>query len=59
LKNRITEVLTSIEIETELFVKILCWYPSKITVKLAANEKHTDYWLNRLFPFIKTNILIY
>jgi hypothetical protein len=24
LKNRITEVLTSIEIETELFVKILC-----------------------------------
>jgi hypothetical protein len=43
LKNHLTEVLTSMKTDTELFIKLLCSYPSRITAIIAANGKHTDY----------------
>jgi hypothetical protein len=31
------------ETDTELFTKLLCSNPSRITAVIAANGKHTDY----------------
>ena len=43
LKLHISDVLTKMETDTQLFETLLCSYPSRLRVVRNANGRHTDY----------------
>ncbi len=43
LKSYISDVLTNMETDTELFETLLCSYPSRLRAVTNANGRHTDY----------------
>ena len=43
LKMHISDVLTNLEIDTDLFETLLCSYPSRLRAVKNANGRHTDY----------------
>ena len=43
LKKHLTEVLTDMESNVELFETLLCSYPSRLRAVRKANGRHTDY----------------
>ena len=43
LKKNLTLVLESLENQTDLFVDLLCSYPSRLKAVRDANGQHTDY----------------
>ncbi len=43
LKMHISDVLTIMETDTDLFETLLCSYPSRLRAVKNANGRHTDY----------------
>jgi hypothetical protein len=43
LKMRISDVLTNMETDIDLFETLLCSYPSRLRAVKNANGRHTDY----------------
>ena len=47
LKMHLSDVLTDMETNTDLFETLLCSYPSRLRAEKNANGRHTDYLLYR------------
>ena len=43
LKMHLSDVLTNMEADTDLFETLLCSYPSRLRAVKNANGRHTDY----------------
>ncbi len=43
LKMHISDVLTNMKTDTDLFETLLCSYPSRLRAVKNANGRHTDY----------------
>ncbi len=43
LKEHLSDVLTNMESNTDLFETLLCSYPSRLRAVKNANGRHTDY----------------
>jgi hypothetical protein len=43
LKMHVSDVLTNMETDTDLFETLLCSYPSRLRAVKSANGRHTDY----------------
>ena len=47
LKMHLSDALTNMETDADLFEALLCSYPSRLRAVKNANGRHTDYWLYR------------